>query len=85
MSAGDRKVKILDLVINRANPVMALAAWGLFIENKVGVDIRADGGSVRWSLGTPAVARAKSLQTIENEAIAQVEADTNTPANDGVA
>lgn len=85
MAAGDRKVKILHLEIFRDNPVRAKANWALFVENKLGEDVQARGGDWIWSLGTPAVARAKTLQTIENEAVTQVTAAENTPPNDSVA
>jgi hypothetical protein len=84
MAAGDRKVKIEHLFIKRANPVMAQAVWTFHIENKLGVDVKVDAGALSWSLGTPAVARAKTLETIENEAIAQVTAAEGTPANDSI-
>ena len=84
MAAGDRKVKILSLTIHRVSPVIAFATWSLQIENKLGQDVQVTSGKVRWSLGTPAVARAKTLETIETEAIAQVTAASDTPANDGV-
>lgn len=84
MAAGDRKVKIQTLVIQRANPVIATASYVLFTENKVGVDVPSNSAGFSWSLGTPAVARAKTLETIENEAIAQVTAAQGTPANDSV-
>lgn len=84
MAAGDRKVKIIELRIFREAPVRAYAYWTLFIENKVGVDQQVRSDSLVWILGSPAVARAKTLETIENEAIAQVTAASDTPANDGV-
>lgn len=84
MAAGDRKIRIMSLDIFRESPVRAIARWALFIEDKSGVDRQARADILVWSLGTPAVARAKTLQTIENEAIAQVTAASDTPANDGV-
>jgi hypothetical protein len=84
MAAGDRKVKIQHMNIFRANPVKALAIWTFHIENKLGVDVQVAAGHVEWNLGTPAVARAKTLEDIETEAVAQVTAAQNTPANDSI-
>lgn len=84
MAAGDRKVKITYLKVFRENPVRATAEWTLFVENKLGVDQQVFTGDITWSLGTPAVARAKTLETIENEAIAQVTGSSGTPPNDSV-
>ena len=84
MAAGDRKIKIQHMSIFRANPAKAIAVWTFHVENKVGADVQVQAGSVEWSLGTPAVARAKSLEDIEDEAIAQVTAAQNTPVNDSI-
>lgn len=84
MAAGDRKVRVLSLTVRRENPVRAYAEWALFIENKLGVDVQVRSDRLVWTLGTPAVARAKTLETIENEAIAQVQASSDTPPNDSV-
>ena len=84
MAAGDRKLKITFLEILRESPVPARAKWTLSVENKVGQDVEVSGGWIQWNLGNASVARAKTLETIENEALAQVAANPHVPAHDNL-
>jgi hypothetical protein len=84
MASGDRKVKLMQIIIGRANPVPYFAEYQFFIQNNQGVDVYAGGGSVSGNLGTPAVAGAKTLSQIQTEVLTAISAHPSTPPNDSV-
>lgn len=84
MAAGDRKIKITETLIQRANPVVYTANWQLWIENKLGVDVFASGGSFVGSFGTAATWRAMTGLQMENQVTADVTAAALTPPRDSV-
>jgi hypothetical protein len=84
MAAGDRKVKIQEIVIARANPVRYEAHWQLHIENRVGVDVYARGGTTVGTFGNAATWRAMTGSQMETQVNADVAADALTPARDSV-
>lgn len=85
MAAGDRKIKITSVHIARANPVTYLAQWGLWVENKVGVDVLAQNGATAGSFGTPAAWRALTGLQMETQVNADCTADANVPARESLA
>jgi hypothetical protein len=84
MAAGDRKVKITEITITRANPVLYTAHWSFFVENKVGADAPSGGGSFSGSFGTAAAWRAMTGTQMETQVTAEVTTSLNTPARDSV-
>jgi len=84
MAAGDRKIKITQTRIKRANPVTYEAQWELWIENKIGVDVLVTGSFHTGSFGTPAVWRAMTGAQMETQVTADVTAAVTTPARDSV-
>ena len=84
MAAGDRKIKVANTVITRANPVTYVANWGLWIENKIGVDVWALGGVTTGSFGTPAAWRALTGLQMETQVNADCAADALLPPRDSI-
>lgn len=84
MAAGDRKVKVVSVDIDRANPVTYRANWQLFVENKVGADVFAKGGTTNGSFGTAATWRAMTGLQMETQVNADCAADANVPARDSL-
>lgn len=84
MAAGDRKVKVASVNIARANPVTYVAHWGLWIENKLGVDVWASGGVTTGSFGTPATWRAMTGLQMETQVNTDCAADALVPARDSL-
>lgn len=84
MAAGDRKIKVASVNIARANPVTYVAHWGLWIENKIGVDVWAAGGVTTGSFGTPAAWRALTGSQMETQVNADCAADATLPARDSI-
>lgn len=84
MAAGDRKIKVAVVEIDRANPVTYRARWGLWTENKLGVDVPAGGGVTYGSFGTPAAWRAMTGTQMETQVNADCAADANVPARDAL-
>lgn len=82
MAAGDRKVKVATLDIDRANPVTYRARWGLWTENKLGVDMPSGAGTTTGSFGTPATWRAMTGLQMETQVNADCAADANVPPRD---
>lgn len=84
MAAGDRKIKIQHVEIDRANPVRYRAHWQLFIENKLGADVFAKAGATSGSFGTPAAWRAMTGLQMETQINSDCAADANVPARDSL-
>lgn len=84
MAAGDRKVKVVSVDIDRANPVTYRANWQLWIENKLGADVFAKGGTTNGSFGTPATWRAMTGSQMETQVNSDCAADANLPARDSI-
>lgn len=84
MAAGDRKVKVASVDIDRANPVTYRARWQLWIENKLGVDVYSGGGTTNGSFGTPTAWRAMTGTQMEAQINADCAADANVPARDSL-
>ena len=84
MAAGDRKLKVREVVIARGNPVIYVSNWSFYIENKVGADVFAFGGQTTGSFGTPAAWRALTGLQMENQVNADIVADIKTPARDSL-
>lgn len=85
MAAGDRKVKVQEIKIIRANPVRYVAFWELFVENKLGADVLSGiAGTHSGSFGTPAAFRAMTGQQIENQVNTDVGDAAQTPARDSL-
>lgn len=84
MAAGDRKIKVATVNIARANPVTYVASWGLWIENKLGVDVLAVGGVTTGSFGTPTAWRAMTGTQMETQVNTDCAADANVPARDSI-
>lgn len=84
MAAGDRKIKVYRVDIDRANPVTYRAQWQLWVENKVGVDVVSASGSTSGSFGTPAAWRAMTGLQMETQVNADCAADANVPARDAL-
>ena len=85
MAAGDRKIKIESVRFARANPVTYTAQWGLWIENKIGVDVWVTNGDTRGTFGTPAAWRAMTGLQMETQVNADCTADANLPPRDSIA
>lgn len=85
MAAGDRKIKVYRVDIDRANPVTYHAYWQLWIENKLGADAVSVSGATTGSFGTPAVWRAMTGLQMETQVNADCAADALVPARDSVA
>ena len=84
MAAGDRKIKVVSINISRANPVTYVANWALFIENKIGADVWAQGGVTVGSFGTPATWRAMTGTQMETQVNTDCAADANLPARESI-
>lgn len=84
MAAGDRKVKVASIEIDRANPVTYRARWGLWVENKLGVDVPAGGGTTLGNFGTPATWRAMTGTQMETQVNTDCAADANLPPRDSL-
>lgn len=84
MAAGDRKLKVQEIRITRANPVAYVAYWQLFIENRVGNDVLALSGVFEGTFGVPATFRAMTGLQMENQVKADVAVDLRTPENDSL-
>ncbi len=84
MAAGDRKVKVTHIHIARANPVIYVALWQLFIENRLGTDVYAADGSHRGSFGTAAAWRLLTGAQMETQVTSDVTAAVTTPPRDSV-
>lgn len=84
MAAGDRKVKIMRLLIHRANPVICEAHWRYEVESGGSGDLLVRQGAFNFSLGTPSQARPMTLEEIEDEAITQVTNSSQTPPRESV-
>ncbi len=84
MAAGDRKVKVMSVDIDRANPVTYRANWQLFVENKLGADVFAKGGTTTGSFGTAATWRAMTGTQMETQVNADCAADANVPPRDAL-
>lgn len=82
MAAGDRKIKVAVVDIDRANPVTYRARWQLWIENKVGVDVQSGGGTTSGSFGTAATWRAMTGLQMETQVNSDCAADANVPPRD---
>jgi hypothetical protein len=85
MAAGDRKIKVASVNIARANPVTYVAHWGLWIENKLGVDVWAQGGVTVGTFGTAAAWRALTGLQMETKVNTDCAADVELPARDSIA
>lgn len=84
MAAGDRKIRVTNVAIARANPVTYTASWILLIENKIGQDVFASSGTTEGSFGTPATWRGLTGLQMENQVNADVAADVKVPARDSL-
>ena len=84
MAAGDRKVKVTSVDISRGNPVAYVALWQFFIENKVGADVYAFGGTTRGNFGTPAAWRAMTGLQMETQVNTDCANDALVPARDSL-
>ena len=84
MAAGDRKVKVTTVEIDRASPVTYRAQWQLWIENKLGVDVFAKGGTTNGSFGTPVAWRAMTGLQMETQVNSDCAADGLVPARDSL-
>jgi hypothetical protein len=86
MAAGDRKVKIEELVVFRGVPVRASARYQLFVEDKLGVDTHHRGGETRFQLAaTLAAFNAMTGAQIRQAAVDAVAADASAPERDSIA
>lgn len=85
MAAGDRKIKVYRVDIDRANPVTYRAYWQLWIENRIGVDVVGMSGSTAGNFGTPAAWRAMTGSQMESQVNSDCAADANLPARDSIA
>ena len=84
MAAGDRKVKVYRVDIDRANPVAYRAYWQLWIENKLGADVVSVSGATSGSFGTAATWRAMTGLQMETQVNADCTADANVPPRDSL-
>lgn len=84
MAAGDRKVNVTVVEIDRTTPVTYRARWQLLIENKLGVDVPAAGGVTTGSFGSAATWRAMTGTQMETQVKADCAADANVPARDSL-
>lgn len=85
MAAGDRKIKVASVNIARANPVTYQAHWVLWVENKLGEDMRAAAGVTSGSFGTATAWRAMTGLQMETQVNADCAADANLPPRDSLA
>ena len=84
MAAGDRKIRVMSIEIDRTSPVAYRAHWQLLIENKVGQDVFAMGGRHAGSFGLPAVWRALTGAQMEAQVTTDVAASLQTPPRDSI-
>lgn len=84
MAAGDRKIKVTSVEIDRTNPVTYRARWQLWIENKLGADVFASGGVTSGSFGTPTTWRAMTGLQMETQVNTDCAADANVPPRDSL-
>jgi hypothetical protein len=84
MAAGDRKIKMLEVRIGRANPVAYSATWSYTVEDKIGTLQQGTGGVTFSNFGSTAAFSALTGAQMISAVIAAITADPNTPPNDGV-
>lgn len=84
MAAGDRKIKVTNVDIARANPVTYAAEWQLVIENRLGEDVYTRGGRTSGSFGSAATWRAMTGLQMETQVNSDCAADANVPPRDSL-
>ncbi len=84
MAAGDRKVKVYRVDIDRGSPVTYRAQWQLWVENKLGVDVVSQSGATSGNFGTPTAWRAMTGLQMETQVNSDCAADANVPPRDSL-